>query len=78
MRVCTDYALCLHSKERVPYHIIIEVAYEEDERQHIDDLNSSINNDAEDSAYSANDFLDRKKLKKKIFKNSGGKTEGAE
>jgi hypothetical protein len=25
--VSTDYAFCLHSKDRVPYHIVIEVAY---------------------------------------------------
>lgn len=28
LRISTDNAFCLHSKERVPYHIIIEVAYE--------------------------------------------------
>jgi len=27
LSVSTDYAFCLHSKERVPYHIIIEVSY---------------------------------------------------
>ena len=28
LKISTDHAFCLHSKERVPYHIIIEVAYE--------------------------------------------------
>jgi len=28
LRISTDNAFCLHSKERVPYHIIIEVAYD--------------------------------------------------
>jgi hypothetical protein len=28
LRISPDYAFCLHSKERVPFHIIIEVAYE--------------------------------------------------
>ena len=26
--ISTDYAFCLHSKERVPYHIVIKVALE--------------------------------------------------
>jgi len=26
LNISTDYAFCLHSKERVPYHIIIEIA----------------------------------------------------
>ena len=25
--ISTDYAFCLHSKERVPYHMIIKVAF---------------------------------------------------
>lgn len=28
LRISTDNAFCLHSKERVPYHIIIEVGYD--------------------------------------------------
>ena len=28
LKISTENAFCLHSKERVPYHIIIEVAYE--------------------------------------------------
>jgi hypothetical protein len=28
LKISTEHAFCLHSKERVPYHIIIEVAYE--------------------------------------------------
>jgi hypothetical protein len=28
LRISPDNAFCLHSKERVPYHIIIEVAYD--------------------------------------------------
>ena len=28
--ISPDYAFCLHSKERVPYHIIIKVAFTED------------------------------------------------
>jgi hypothetical protein len=31
LSISTDFAFCLHSKERVPYHIIIEVAYEDQE-----------------------------------------------
>jgi hypothetical protein len=30
LEISTDYAFCLHSKERVPYHIIIKVAFTED------------------------------------------------
>lgn len=29
LKISTDYAFCLHSKERVPFHVIIEVAYED-------------------------------------------------
>ena len=29
LSISQDYAFCLHSKERVPYHIIIKVAHEE-------------------------------------------------
>jgi len=28
LRISTENAFCLHSKERVPFHIIIEVAYD--------------------------------------------------
>ena len=28
LRISTENAFCLHSKERVPYHIIIEVAHD--------------------------------------------------
>lgn len=28
LRISTDNAFCLHSKERVPYHVVIEVAYD--------------------------------------------------
>ena len=28
LKISTDNAFCLHSKERVPFHIIIEVAYD--------------------------------------------------
>jgi hypothetical protein len=31
LRISTDNAFCLHSKERVPYHIIIEVAYDQED-----------------------------------------------
>lgn len=31
LRISTDNAFCLHSKERVPYHIVIEVAYDPDQ-----------------------------------------------
>lgn len=27
LKISTDHAFCLHSKERVPFHILIEVAY---------------------------------------------------
>jgi hypothetical protein len=30
LRISEQNAFCLHSKERVPYHIIIEVAYDPD------------------------------------------------
>lgn len=33
LRISTDNAFCLHSKERVPYHIIIEVAYEPEQEK---------------------------------------------
>lgn len=29
LKISTENAFCLHSKERVPYHIIIEVIYDE-------------------------------------------------
>lgn len=32
LRISPDNAFCLHSKERVPYHIIIEVAYDHEEK----------------------------------------------
>jgi len=35
LKISTENAFCLHSKERVPYHIIIEVVYDQD--QNIDD-----------------------------------------
>lgn len=28
LKISTQNAFCLHSKERVPFHIIIEVAYD--------------------------------------------------
>jgi hypothetical protein len=28
VKIDTDYAFSLHSKERVPYHLIIEVLYD--------------------------------------------------
>lgn len=31
LRISTENAFCLHSKERVPFHIIIEVAHDIDE-----------------------------------------------
>lgn len=31
LRISTENAFCLHSKERVPYHIIIEVAHDPEE-----------------------------------------------
>lgn len=39
LKIQTENAFCLHSKERVPYHIIIEVAYEpvEEEKEPISD-----------------------------------------
>jgi hypothetical protein len=30
LRISPENAFCLHSKERVPYHIIIEVAYDQE------------------------------------------------
>lgn len=30
LKISTENAFCLHSKERVPYHIIIEVAYDDE------------------------------------------------
>jgi len=29
LKISAEHAFCLHSKERVPYHIIIEVAYDQ-------------------------------------------------
>ena len=29
LRISTENAFCLHSKERVPFHIIIEVLYDQ-------------------------------------------------
>jgi hypothetical protein len=29
LKISTENAFCLHSKERVPFHIIIEVLYDE-------------------------------------------------
>ena len=41
LRISTENAFCLHSKERVPFHIIIEVAYspeqKKDEEEKIED-----------------------------------------
>ena len=31
LRISEENCFCLHSKERVPYHIIIEVAYDPEE-----------------------------------------------
>lgn len=31
LRISPENCFCLHSKERVPYHIIIEVAYDHEE-----------------------------------------------
>ena len=31
LRISTENCFCLHSKERVPYHIVIEVAYDPEE-----------------------------------------------
>lgn len=43
LRISTDNAFCLHSKERVPYHIIIEVAHDAPVKQ--DDLDQSVHFD---------------------------------
>lgn len=37
LRISTDNAFCLHSKERVPYHIVIEVAYEPEQKTREDE-----------------------------------------
>jgi len=31
LKISTENAFCLHSKERVPFHILIEVAYDPEE-----------------------------------------------
>ena len=31
LKISTENAFCLHSKERVPFHIIVEVAYDPEE-----------------------------------------------
>jgi len=36
LRISEDYAFCLHSKERVPFHIIIEVAHDQDDQKSSD------------------------------------------
>ena len=37
LKISTENAFCLHSKERVPFHIIIEVVYDQDQK--VDDDN---------------------------------------
>jgi len=41
--ISLDYAFCLHSKERVPYHIVIKVALDDkpESRGRSDSLNSN-------------------------------------
>jgi len=33
LRISTENAFCLHSKERVPFHVIIEVAYSPEQKK---------------------------------------------
>jgi len=40
LRISDSNAFCLHSKERVPFHIIIEVAYDNVEEQQSSDYNA--------------------------------------
>jgi len=43
LSIATDYAFCLHSKERVPYHIVIKVALDEDKgRNRSDSFDNSL------------------------------------
>jgi hypothetical protein len=38
LRISEENAFCLHSKERVPFHIVIEVAYDNDLNSNTDNL----------------------------------------
>ena len=40
LRISDQNAFCLHSKERVPFHIIIEVAYDNVEEGQTSDYNA--------------------------------------
>jgi hypothetical protein len=48
LKISTDNAFCLHSKERVPFHVVIEVAYEP---------LSDISSDEEEKSFDSNPDL---------------------
>jgi len=48
LRISTDNCFCLHSKERVPYHIIIEVAYDPLQNDDDPEATKTIENSIED------------------------------
>ncbi len=65
LKVSTDYAFCLHSKERVPYHIVLEVAYLDSKDQEMFD--SSFGTEEEEKKYMSSSNL-RKKSSENVKK----------
>ena len=51
--ISLDYAFCLHSKERVPYHVVIKVALD-DKPAHESPYGRSLDEDDSSSSSSEN------------------------
>ena len=65
LQICTDYNFCLHSKERVPYHIIIEI---EMENQPQPNESSATNSEEDYSHHSNTEALDSRLVVEKSLK----------
>jgi hypothetical protein len=73
LRISPDNAFCLHSKERVPYHIIIEVAYDHEEKEddeHVENTSFVEGDNPFEQAQNAKDrsgiwALDKRKFSKR-------------
>lgn len=66
VKIDTDYAFCLHSKERVPYHIIIEVLYDQEDQEKSNEKKKEQYLNLNDSAYTEDENNHFKDLKRRI------------
>lgn len=68
LRISEENCFCLHSKERVPYHIIIEVAYDPEEVGDSEVNLSDSSMEKMDQSYYDEDQKEKQKAKEKSKK----------